>query len=154
MMHSVQDRLEDLGYTLPSLAAPAGSYVLHVRSGNRLYLSGQIPISPDGVPIAGKVGVDFSVEEAKQIARRTALALLSAAQTALSSLDDIVRVIQLRGYVNAGPEFQDHPAVMNGCSELFVEIFGEQGRHVRATVGVASLPKNVPIEIEGVFEVR
>lgn len=149
----IQNRLEGLGLSLPSVMPPAGSYLPYVRSGTLLFVSGQIPLSDSGAVISGRVGEDVSTEQANRLARSVGLSLLAVARSALPSLDHVRRVVQLRGYVNAVPGFSEQPVVMDGCSDLMVEIFGERGKHARAAVGVASLPKNVPVEIEGVFEI-
>ncbi len=149
-----EHRLEELGLSLPSVMPPVGSYLPYVRSGTLLFVSGQIPLSDAGVAVSGKVGEDVSTEQANRLARSVGLSLLAVVRSALPSLDHVRRVVQLRGYVNAVSGFSEQPAVMNGCSDLMVEIFGERGKHARAAVGVMSLPKNVPVEIEGVFEIQ
>jgi len=135
--------------TLPPLPEPAGNYVHSVRVGDLVFLAGK------GTREAtGKVGREISVEQAYQIARATGMILLSALTAELGSLDRVVRIVKVTGFVNAVPEFAEHPKVMNGCSDLFVEVFGARGRHARSAIGVASLPHQIPIEIEAVVEVR
>jgi enamine deaminase RidA (YjgF/YER057c/UK114 family) len=150
---TTENRLEELGLSLPSVMTPAGSYVPYVRLGKLLFVSGQIPLSDSGAAIPGRVGQEVSTEQANNLARSVGLSLLAVVRSALPSLDHVRRVVQLRGYVNAVPGFSEQPAVMNGCSDLMVEVLGDRGKHARAAVGVASLPMNVPVEVEGVFEV-
>jgi enamine deaminase RidA (YjgF/YER057c/UK114 family) len=151
---TTENRLEELGLSLPSVMSPVGSYLPYVRFGKLLFVSGQIPLSDSGAAISGRVGEDVSAEHANRLARSVGMSLLAVVSSALPSLDDVRRVVQLRGYVNAVPGFSEQPAVMNGCSDLMVEVLGDRGQHARAAVGVASLPMNAPIEIEGVFEIR
>ena len=153
MPSKIETRLVELGVTLPPLLPPMGTYVPYIRAGNLLYLSGQGPKEPEGDWLRGQVGTDVSVEEAYRRARLTGLRLLAIAQSALGSLDRVQRVIKLLGFVNAAPGFKQHPAVINGCSDLFVEVFGEAGRHTRSAVGVASLPEDISVEIEAILEV-
>jgi enamine deaminase RidA (YjgF/YER057c/UK114 family) len=134
---------------LPPLPAPAGNYVHAGRSGNLVFLAGK-----GAAGTIGTVGRDLTVEQAYQIARATGLLLLSALQAELGSLDRVVRIVKVTGFVNAVPEFADHPRVLDGCSDLFAEVFGDRGRHARSAIGVASLPGQIPIEIEAVVEVR
>ena len=146
-MPSPTARLRELGLELPELPSPAGTYVHAVRSGRLLFLAGKGPGE-----IAGKVGRDFTVEEAYEAARRTGLTLLAAIANELGSLDRVTRVVKVVGFVNATPEFADQPKVINGCSDLFVAVFGERGRHARSAIGVASLPNGIPVEIEAIVE--
>jgi enamine deaminase RidA (YjgF/YER057c/UK114 family) len=150
---SHEARLRALGIALPPLPAPKGTYRPGVIHGGLLYLSGQGPVMEDGAIATGIVGIGVSVEQACFHARRTGLALLSAARQMLGSLDRVERVISVFGMVNAVPGFGDHPRVVNGCSDLFVEVFGDAGGHARAAVGVASLPDNITVEITALFAV-
>jgi enamine deaminase RidA (YjgF/YER057c/UK114 family) len=134
---------------LPPLPKPAGNYVHAVRVGDLMFLAGK-----GAGDTIGKVGRDISVEQAYQIARATGMILLSALAAELGSLDRVVRVVKVTGFVNAVPEFAEHPKVIDGCSDLFVEVLGARGRHARSAIGVASLPNHIPIEIEAVVEVR
>ena len=134
---------------LPPLPAPGGNDVHATRTGTLVFLAGK-----GAAGTSGKVGRDLSVEQAYQIARATGLMLLSALQAELGSLDRVVRIVKVSGFVNATPEFGDHPKVIDGCSDLFVEVFGDRGRHARSAIGVASLPGQIPVEIEAVVEVR
>jgi enamine deaminase RidA (YjgF/YER057c/UK114 family) len=147
-------RIERLGLVLPTPPTPQGSYVPGVVHAGLLHLSGQGPLRPDGVMATGKVGIDVSLEEAIHHAGLTGLALLSAARQVLGSLARIERVVSVFGMVNAAPDFADHPKVINGCSDMFIRIFGENGRHARAAVGMGSLPKHISVEISAIFAVR
>lgn len=132
---------------------PIGSFVNAVRTGNLLYISGQGPIDVQGRLMTGKVGADVSVEAATDHARMVGLNLLAVARAELGSLARISRVVKLLGMVNAVPEFQDHPSVINGCSDLLQEVLGEAGRHARSAIGVASLPNDITVEVEAIFEI-
>jgi enamine deaminase RidA (YjgF/YER057c/UK114 family) len=149
-----EQRLEQLGLTLPPLSTPVANYVPYRLAGNLLYLSGQGPKRPDGSYRVGRLGRDISVEEAYQEARLTGLGLLAAAKAALGSLDRIEAVLKLLGMVNAEPDFADHPKVINGCSDLLVDVLGEAGRHARSAVGMGSLPNRMAVEIEAILLVR
>ena len=152
-MSVIEARLEALGYTLPPPAKPAGTYVPCVVSGNLLFLSGQGPRAAGGAYLTGKVGAGVSLDEAYERARLTGLQLLATARAELGSLDRIRRIVKVFGMVNAEPGFTMHPAVINGCSDLFVAVFGDAGRHARSAVGLASLPINISVEIEAIFEI-
>jgi enamine deaminase RidA (YjgF/YER057c/UK114 family) len=148
-------RLRERGIELPRAMPPAANYVPAARSGNLVFLSGMGPVRPDGSLATGKVGAGVTVPEAQQHARLTGLQLLAALRGIVGSLDTVTRVVKVLGMVNAVPEFADHPQVINGCSDLLVEVFGEQhGRHARSAVGMASLPFGITVEIEAIFEVR
>jgi len=147
-------RLAELKLELPPLPKPGGVYKPVVQMGNLLYFSGHGPLRGDKTYITGKVGSEMTQEQAKEAARVTGLTILASVRDFLGSLDRIVRTVKLLGMVNAVPDFQNHPAVINGCSELFQEIFGDDGIGVRSAVGMGSLPGNIPVEIEGVFEIR
>ena len=146
--------LEALGLSLMTPAIPVATYVPSVLTGNLLFLSGQGPRHADGRLMTGKLGRDLGIEEAYGHARLTGLNLLSVAHMALGDLGRVSRIVKLLGMVNATPEFTDHPEVINGCSDLFEKVFGEAGRHARSAVGMASLPRNISVEIEAVFEIR
>ena len=150
----IADKLRQLGLVLPTTPAPLANYVTFVISGNLLFLSGQGPKAAEGDWLRGKVGAEVSREEAYRHARLTGLRLLAVAQGALGSLDRIQRVVKVLGFVNSVPEFREHPQVINGCSDLFVEVWGDAGRHARSAVGVGSLPENITVEIEAIFEIR
>lgn len=145
---TIEERLADLGIELPPVPAPAGNYVHAVRTGNLLYLSGKGPGN-----VTGKVGGGISVEDAYRDARETGLILVAVMRQELGSLDRVNRIVKVLGMVNAVPEFGQQPKVINGCSDLFVEVFGEKGRHARSAVGMGSLPGGIPVEIEVIVEV-
>ena len=145
---TTSERLNELGIDLPPIPAPAGNYVHAVRTGNLLFLAGKGPGS-----VTGKVGAGISEEEAYRHARETGLILISVMHQELGSLDRVNRIVKVLGMVNAVPEFGRQPAVINGCSDLFVEVFGEKGRHARSAVGMGSLPGGIPVEIEAIVEV-
>jgi enamine deaminase RidA (YjgF/YER057c/UK114 family) len=147
-------RLAALGIELPPVPAPVASYIPAVRAGHLVFLSGQGPIA-DGKPIVtGKVGVDLTEEEAYQAARTTILRSLAVLRAELGSLDKVRRIVKLTGWVNSAPGFTRQPWVINGASDLLVEIFGEAGRHARSAVGANELPLDIPVEIEIVVEVE
>ena len=148
---SIDARLAELGITLPDAAAPAANYVPTVRSGNLLYVSGQVPIR-DGELVKGQLGNGTSVEDGQAAARLCGLSLIAQVRKAVGTLDT-VRVVKLNGFVNCTGDFGDHPAVVNGASDLMVEVFGDKGRHARSAVGSSSLPFGVSVEVEGIFEI-
>jgi len=152
---SPYERLAALGLALPPSPEPVGNFLTQVAagSGSLMFLSGQGPREADGSLHTGKVGAEVSVEAAYAHARLTGLNLLAVLHQALGDLGRVRRLVKLLGFVNAVPDFAAHPAVVNGCSDLFVEIFGERGRHARSAIGVGSLPGNISVEIEAVFEV-
>ncbi|MHB1329830.1 MAG: RidA family protein [Gemmatimonadales bacterium] len=144
-------RLLRMGLTLPTIGPSPGSFLPFSRAGRLLYISGQVPIGPDG-PIAGQVGDTVTESAAREHARLVALRIVAIIRVALGSLDRVERIVKINGYVNAVPGFARQPAVIDGCSELLVEIFGDRGRHARAAVGTAGLPFNVPVEIEAIVQ--
>lgn len=150
---SAERRLKALGVELGSVSAPVANYVNAVRTGNLLFLAGKGPRTEAGERPRGKVGREVTVEQAYRFARSVGLDLLAVMRAELGSLDRVRRVVKVLGMVNAVPEFEDHPKVIDGCSDLFVEIFGEAGRHARSAVGMGSLPMGIPVEIECVIEV-
>jgi len=150
----VEKRLKKLGIELPKPTNPLGSYVNAVQTGNLLYLAGKGRGMP-GKPLpVGKVGRDFTVEQAYQHARSTGLSLISAMKAELGDLDRVKRFVKVLGMVNAVPEFGNQPEVINGCSDLFIEVFGERGRHARSAVGMGSLPRGIPVEVEVIVEIE
>ena len=151
---SAEARLKQLGLVLPNLPSPMANYVPFRLAGNLLYLSGQGPRDDKGNAQTGKVGAEVSVEEAYRRARTIGLQLLATTRKALGSLDRVEAVLKVLGMVNAVPEFKDHPKVINGCSDVFVEVLGEAGRHARSAVGMGSLPNQISVEIEAIFAVR
>lgn len=150
----IEKKLIELNITLPNTPKPIANYVPSKRSGNLIFLSGQGPRKPDGDFISGKVGVDISVDEAYDAARMVGIQLLSALKSEITDLNNVKQIIKLLGMVNAIDSFKDHPNVINGCSDLLVEVFGEKGKHARSAVGVASLPNQIPVEIEMIVEVE
>jgi enamine deaminase RidA (YjgF/YER057c/UK114 family) len=153
-MGTFDDKLKQRGLSLPDAAAPAANYVPFVQSGSTLYVSGQIAQGPDG-PIRGKLGQEMSVEDGAAAARACALSLLAQVRRACGGdIDRLVRVLKLTGFVNSTPDFTDQPKVINGASDLLVDLLGESGRHARSAVSAASLPFGVAVEIEGIFEIR
>ncbi|KFE34807.1 RidA family protein [Thioclava atlantica] len=152
-MSRIEARLAELGITLPEAPAPAANYVPYVRSGQHLFVSGQISNGPEGL-IVGKLGAGMDVVEGALAARFCGLALIAQAKAALGDLDRVKRVVKLVGFVNSTAEFTDQPKVVNGCSDLMVEVFGDAGRHARSAVSAASLPLGVAVEIEAIFEVE
>jgi enamine deaminase RidA (YjgF/YER057c/UK114 family) len=150
---SAEARLKELGIVLPPLPKPVANYLPYRLAGNILYLAGQGP-RENGVNLSGKLGKDISVEEGYRRARLVGLGLLAAMRDALGSLDRVDYIVKLLGMVNAVPEFNDSPKVINGCSDLFVEVFGDAGRHARSAVGNVMLPNQISVEIEGIVAVK
>lgn len=147
-------RLEELGIELPAPQAPAANYVPAVRTGNLLYLAGVGPAKrADGSVLMGKVGAELTLEEGYEAARLVCLNIISRLKAEIGDLDRVVRVVKLLGMVNATEDFGEHPAVINGCSDLLVEVFGERGKHARSAVGMQSLPFGIPVEIEAIVEI-
>ena len=153
MSDSIHDRLQKLGIELPEPAAPAANYVPFVRSGNQLFVSGQLPIIAGGETFAGKVGDTVDVATAQRAARACALNILAQVNQALGGLDAVERCLRVGGFVNAVPDFADHPEVVNGASNLIADVLGDKGKHARFAVGCASLPRNVPVEVDALFAV-
>ena len=151
---SAESRLKELGLALPQLSAPVANYLPYRIAGNLLFLAGQGPRGADGLSLTGKVGGEVSVEEGYKRARIIGLQLLSATRMALGSLDRVDAVIKMLCMVNAVPDFKDHPKVANGMSDLFVEVFGDAGKHARSAVGMGSLPNQISVEIEGVLAIK
>ena len=149
----VDKRLSELGIVLPVPASPIANYVGFVRTGSLLVVSGQVCFDPTGKLVAkGKLGQNVSIEDGQKAARACAINLLAQVKVALGDLDKVTRVVRLGGFINSDPAFLDGPKVMNGASDLVVEVFGDRGRHARSTVGVASLPLDAAVEVEGLFE--
>lgn len=153
-MSVIEDKLKELGITLPETPAPMANYVPSVRTGNLLYLAGLGPAArPDGTTPLGKLGKDMSVEEGYEAARLTGINIIARLKGELGDLDRVKRIVKLLSMVNTAPDFTQQPAVANGCSDLMVEVFGDKGRHARSAVGMNSLPNNIPVEIEIIVEV-
>lgn len=154
MTGRIESRLAELGISLPQATAPVANYVPAVRTGSQVFVSGQVSNGPDGF-IKGKLGADMSIEEGASAARACGLSLIAQLKAACEGdLDRLVRVVKLVGFVNSTADFTDQPKVINGASDLMVEVFGDAGRHARSAVSAASLPLGVAVEIEAIFEVK
>lgn len=149
---SVEQKLAELGLTLPAVATPAGAYVPAVISGNLVFTAGQIPLVDGTLMATGKVGQEISPEFAKEIAQRCALNALAAVKSVLGDLSRVKRVVKVVGFVASTPDFTGQPGVLNGASELLGQVFGDAGLHARSAVGVASLPLDAPVEVELIVE--
>ena len=154
MAGTVEQKLASLGIALPTPAAPVANYVAFVRTGNQLVVSGQLCFGSDGKLAAkGQLGAGVTLEDGQKAARACAINLLAQVKAAIGDLDKVVRVVRLGGFINSAAGYADGPKVMNGASDLMVEVFGDKGRHARSTVGVAALPADAAVEVEGLFEV-
>jgi enamine deaminase RidA (YjgF/YER057c/UK114 family) len=151
-MSKIEARLADLGITLPTPAAPIANYIGFNVTGSLVVISGQIPLRDGRIVCTGKVGSDVSIETAQAAARLCFVNLVAQLKAAVDDLDRVTRVVRLGGFIAAGPAFTQHAQVMNGASDLAVEVFGEAGRHARTTIGVPSLPGDATVEVEGMFE--
>lgn len=151
---SIDNRLAELGITLPKPATPVASYVPAVESGGLLHISGQISVGEDGNLILGRLGEDMNLERGIEAARRCGIMLLAQIEAALGSLDRVERIVKLGAFVNSSPNFTDQPKVANGASELMQEVFGEAGRHARSAVGVTVLPLGVAVEVDAIVAVK
>jgi enamine deaminase RidA (YjgF/YER057c/UK114 family) len=151
---SAEARLKELGLVLPALPKPVANYLPYRLAGNLLFLAGQGPRDENGDMLTGKLGAEISIEEGYRRARLVGLGLLAAMRDALGSLDHVDFIVKLLGMVNAMPSFNDSPKVINGCSDLFVEVFGDAGRHARSAVGNVMLPNQISVEIEGIVAVK
>ncbi|MFT3808416.1 MAG: RidA family protein [Micropepsaceae bacterium] len=155
MAGRVDAKLKELGIELPSPPAPVASYVPYVRTGNLVFISGQVTLGPKGLEYVGIVGKDFSTAEGQAAARLCAVNVIAQLKASLDGdLDRVRRCVKVTGFVNAVPGYAEHPEVINGASNLFGDVFGEAGRHARAAVGAGSLPRNVAVEVEAIFEVE
>ncbi len=148
-----ESKLKELGIELSTPSSPVANYVNSVRSGNLLFISGKGPLKNDGNYIKGKLGYDLTIEQGYEAARITAINLISTVKASVGDLKKVKRVLKVTGMVNAAPNFTDHPKVVNGCSDLIVEVFGDIGKHTRAAVGMGSLPSNIAVEIDMILEV-
>lgn len=154
-MASPERRLKDLGITLPKPAKPVASYEGFVRSGNLVFVSGQVPFVEGKIAVSGKLGAEVSLEDGQKAARICAINILAQLNEATGhDLSKVTRVVKLVGFINATPDYADVPKVMNGASDLFAEVFGERGKHARSTVGVAVLPLNCAVEVEAIVEIE
>jgi enamine deaminase RidA (YjgF/YER057c/UK114 family) len=150
----IEAKLKELGIELPPAVTPVANYVPAVRTGNLVFLSGHGPFDENGTLITGKVGSDLTVEQGYQAARRVAIGLLGSLKATIGDLGKVKQVVKLLGMVNCGPEFTDQPKVINGVSDLLVEVFGQRGKHARSAVGMNALPLNIAVEIEMIVEME
>ena len=152
-MSSAEQRLKELGLALPSGSAPAANYANAVRTGNLLFIAGKAPLPENGKLPKGRLGREFNTEQGYKFARSAALDLIAVMRTELGSLDRVARVVEVQGFLNATPEFEDHAKVLNGCSDLLVEVFAERGVHARSVLGASSLRGGLPVILKAVVEV-
>lgn len=150
----VEARLRELGITLPEVSPPVANYVNAVRTGKLVFLSGKGPTRPEGGYVTGKVGQDLSVEEGYAAARLVAINQLAALKAEIGDLNRVTRVVKVLGMVNCTTDFERQPEVINGFSDLIVEVFGDKGKHARSAVGMGSLPRNIAVEVEWIVEVK
>ncbi len=151
---NIESKLTQLGHKLPASGQPAGNYIPAVRTGNLVFLSGHGPKLEDGNLITGKVGSDLTLDEGYAAAQRVALILLASLKSEIGDLDNVRRIVKLLGMVNCTPDFTDQPKVINGASDLLVELYGDNGRHARSAVGMNALPSNIAVEIEMIVEIE
>lgn len=152
--HGHERRLQELGLELPAPAKPVAVYVTAAVTGNLLFTAGHIPLTAEGKPVPGRIGQDFTLEQGRDAGHQVGLSILSTVRHTLGSLDRVVRLVKVLGMVNCTPDFTQQPQVINGFSELMIQVFGvEAGKAARSAVGVASLPANCPVEIEAIFEI-
>ncbi|MEI8395319.1 MAG: RidA family protein [Rhodospirillaceae bacterium] len=155
MAGNIQERLAELGIELPRAPSAAAAYVPYTRAGDLLFVAGQLPVHLGELHYVGRIGEQYSIEEGQAAARQCGVNLIAQVADALNGdLERLVRVVKLGGFVNTIPEFRDHPKILNGASELMIQVFGNIGRHARFAVGVNSLPFGVCVEIDGIFQVR
>ena len=152
--HHIDNRLKELGIELPEASAPVANYVNAVQTGNLVFMAGKGPNKPEGGYVTGKVGKDLTIEEGYAAARLTGIAQLAALKGTIGNLDRVKRIVKVTGMVNATDGFTQQPEVVNGFSDLMVEVFGEKGKHARAAVGMGSLPRNIAVEIEMIVEIE
>ncbi len=153
MSQTIEQKLAELGITLPSPNAPLANYVPTVRTGNLLFISGQVSIDGAGKLSTGKLGAGLDIDAGRAAAKLCAINLLAQTKAAIGDLEKIVRVVKLVGFVNSAPDFVDHPKVINGCSDFLVDVLGDKGRHARSAVGIAALPFDAAVEVEAIIEV-
>ncbi|MBO9426286.1 RidA family protein [Labrenzia sp. R4_1] len=153
MTSKTEARLAELGITLPDAAAPAANYVPFVKTGNQLFISGQLPMDSGAIAVTGKLGEGLQVEDGQKAAKLCAINLLAQAKAATGDLDKVVRLVKIVGFVNSTGDFTDQPKVINGASDFLVEAMGDSGRHARSAVSAASLPFGAAVEIEAIFEI-
>ncbi|MCT4655378.1 MAG: RidA family protein [Cohaesibacter sp.] len=153
MSGQVEAKLAELGITLPQAAAPAANYIPFVKTGNQIFISGQLPMNADGIQYKGKLGAELTADEGAKAAQLCAINLIAQMKAAVGDLDNVARVVKLVGFVNSTPDFGDQPAVINGASNFMVDVFGDKGRHARSAVSAGALPFGVSVEIEAIIEV-
>lgn len=154
MAGNIEGKLSELGITLPVAASPKVAKILNWKmAGDLLFVSGQVPRIDNEISFIGKVGREYSLEEGQLAARTSALMVLACIKEALGNMDRVKEVVRIKGYINVDPDFTDVSAVLNGASELFIELYGDPGKHSRTAIGVASMPFGVAIEVEGVFQI-
>ncbi len=153
-MNSIDNRLAELGIVLPDVATPVANYLPYVRSGNLIFTAGQLPMKDGRLMLTGLLGDGVTIEQGNACARQCAINILAIARAVTGDLGKVKRVVKLVGFVAGGAHFTDQPKVVNGASDLFVEVFGEAGRHARSAVGVSALPLNAPVEVEAVIEIE
>lgn len=151
---AAEQRLIELGLQLPQASSPAGNYAAAVRSGDLLFLSGKAPLPQDGVPPRGRLGAEYDSDQGYALARSACIDLLATLRKTLGSLDQVARVVELQGALNTTPEFEDHARVLDGASDLLVQVFGEAGLHARSVLGACSLRKGLPLTLKAVVELR
>jgi enamine deaminase RidA (YjgF/YER057c/UK114 family) len=149
----IEEKIKQIGLELPPAVQPVANYVPAVRTGNLVFLSGQGPFREDGTLVTGKIGSDLTQEEGYDAARRVGIGLLASLKSEIGDLDKVRRVVKLLGMVNCTPDFVDQPKVINGASDLLVDVFGDKGKHARSAVGMNALPMNIAVEIEMIVEV-
>ena len=153
MAGKIESKLAEMGVTLPIAASPKVAKILNWKiAGDLLFVSGQVPRIDNEISFIGKVGREYSLEEGQLAARTSALMVLACIKEALGDMDRVTEIVRIKGYINVDPDFTDVSAVLNGASELFIDVYGDQGRHSRTAVGVASMPFGVAIEVEGIFQ--
>jgi len=150
----IEARLQQMGIVLPTASDPAAKYANFVQVGSLLFISGKGPAGNGGVLPKGKLGQEFTADEGYQYARQAGIEVLAVVKSALGTLDAVKRVVKVQGFVNATPDFGEHHKVLNGCSDLFIEVFGEKGIHARSVLGAASLRDNLPVIVDSIFEVE
>lgn len=151
---SIETRIKELGLELPPAPEPAGNYTPVVQAGDMCYVSGHGPLLPNGEMLCGRVGSDVSEEAGYAAARQTGLAMIATLKANLGDLDRVVQIVKVLGMVNSTPDFRNHPKVINGFSDLMVEVFGDAGRAARSAIGMGSLPRNITVEVEAIVQVR
>ena len=152
MSGAIESKLAELGITLPEAAAPAANYVPFVKTGNQLFISGQIPMGADGIQFQGKLGETMKADEGAEAAKLCAINLIAQMKAATGDLEKVARIVKLVGFVNSTGDFGEQPAVINGASNFMVDVFGDKGRHARSAVSAASLPFGVAVEVEAIVE--